>query len=198
MTLDVTTLTPDDLVDMPDEDFRAVVDADLRRNSRNRPHLPPEVAAALREPRHVPRWHMTLSRMDKSVEGQLAARADDYEKELAWSRRRTLELEAELDAALEEGQTFKADETRKRLREVRLQQEQLTEQHHRGRASTLRFKTGLDEALLEAQYLRDRLQGDARVRELEEAIRAHRQELTASEELEAGSADEKLWSVLNN
>jgi hypothetical protein len=138
-SIDANTFSPADLAGLNDDQFRAVVDADLRRRAPNSgARLRGDLIAALRSPEHVTRWHSMLCRMQKSVDGQLGARAADFRAEHA-------RLEADVlrtaDLAIRE--------------DLRRQQQSLRSKYQTARAATVRFKTGLDEATLEARFLRD-------------------------------------------
>jgi hypothetical protein len=138
-SIDANSFGPADLAGLNDDQFRAVVDADLRRRAPNSgARLRQDLIAALRSPEHVARWHSMLSRMQKSVDGQLGARAADFRAEHA-------RLEADVlrtaDLAVRE--------------DLRRQQQTLRSKYQTARAATVRFKTGLDEATLEARHLRD-------------------------------------------
>lgn len=142
----------------------------------------PEQAAMLRSPEVVDRWFSTLLQMTKSVEGQLSARALD------WTRTK-LQLESNSSAFEREQQNY------------------LT-----WKAGIIRFKTGLDEYLVEARHLRDKLLGRnlenalldelsvtrARVRTLEEAISQHRDTICSDPDADDAheEADEALWDLI--
>lgn len=177
------------LCDLSDEEFRQVVDDDLRGKADAK------ISPQLRKPENVDRWYSVLLAMTKSVEGQLAARRSD------WDGLRT-HLGSEI--ALKTGTNEEA------ILRAQLQSER--ERYLKWRAGIIRFKTGLDEWLAEARHLRDRTRGDmiervtkderaflsSRVRTLEEAIRRHRDHLLA-EDLDDEAhekADEALWSLV--
>lgn len=199
---DVNRFDSDDLAGLPDDQFRALVDADLRQNAaRSTIRLRAELSEALRSPDNVRRWYSMLCRMAKSVDGQLAAREADFRGERA--RLEALALEA--DDAGRSG--------------LRAQQQRLKAEHHKTKASTVRFKTGLDEVTIVAKFLleqhledlfgaavlaeRDYLAG--RCRRLTAAIEQHRDAVMADNAVmddlggdDADEIDEALWSVLRS
>lgn len=138
-SIDANSFSPADLAGLDDDQFRAVVDADLRRRAPSSgARLRQDLIAALRSPEHVARWHSMLSRMQKSVDGQLGARAADF-------RAGHARLEADILRTAEP--TVRED--------LRRQQQTLRSKYQTARAATVRFKTGLDEATIEARHLRD-------------------------------------------
>ena len=169
-----------------DESFRDFVDRDIRMQTSE------SEAEALRSPAYAERWLTTLNVMQRSIEGQLAAKQEEFLAERARLRRL---LRREVD-----------ENDRSRLQD---QLDALQETHSRDRAKKLRFKTGLDEALVEARAVVDALRGsqyDSIVsternyyaeqrRRLEEAIRLH-QAQTTEEDIEPSEYDEQLWAVI--
>jgi hypothetical protein len=70
------TITSIDLLGFSDEEFRAVVDADVRGKSEE------DIQHALRsDPHLIRRWYDTLLSMKASVEGQLSAKAAEAKAE---------------------------------------------------------------------------------------------------------------------
>jgi hypothetical protein len=67
----VTNKVTDELLQMGERQFYAVVDDDIRGKA------PQLYAAGLRTPEVIERWFQTLIRMQTSVEGTIAARATD-------------------------------------------------------------------------------------------------------------------------
>jgi hypothetical protein len=193
VTIDANAFAVEDLRDLPDEKFRALVDADLRRQApRSGVRLKDELVDALRSPGLVERWYSMLCRMQKSVDGQLGARDADFHAQLA-----------ELAVV-----GLKRSDS-----DVRARQETLRADHHRARAATLRFKTGLDEAMLEARYRRDEVLAErygsaivaerdflaSRCRRLLAAIEQHR--ASVLDDLDGEEPDEidtALWSLLRS
>lgn len=169
------------------EDFREEVNEDVRPHTSERYRR-----AALRSPELVDRWFAALSQMSKSVDGQLAARTEDYEANKAVFKRQLSTARTAADRA-------------KATSEWASQKESA----HRSRAGTLRFKTGVDEALIEARYLRDTVRDSmydtvvaeernryaARSTALFDAIVAHRQAMD-DEDIEPGDHDERLWEAV--
>jgi hypothetical protein len=154
---DVNAFSADDLAGLSDEEFRAVVEADLRRRA---PHggqsLRGDLVAALRSAPLVARWQSTLARMQKSVDGQLGAREGDFRAERARLEATGLLLTQNRRDG-DSGEFLSDEEVERRLASLRVRQVTLRAEYERTRASTLRFKTGLDDIALEARYLRERV-----------------------------------------
>lgn len=162
-TIDLSQLSPGTLDTLNDDDFRLVVDADVKRASASMQPVPEWVSRELRTT-VVDRWYSTLKRMHASVDHQLESKAAEFEGEQA-----RLGL---------------LDETGTKVEELKVR-------HFQKRTQSLRFKSGLTDVLLEAEGL-----VIARATRLEDAIRAHREELLADDQTEPSAADEKLWKNL--
>lgn len=168
--VDLSTLTPDQLGELGDDEFRWIVDADLKRRASNeniRTAVPGWVSDALRST-HLERWLMTLRRMEASVEGQLEMATNEYERDQARLRS---QADDDADAKLA----------------------QLTYAYHQRRAGPLRFRAGVQEALPEAESLYA-----GRLRQLEEAIRAHREASLGDDQMEPAEFDRRLWSLIDS
>lgn len=183
---------------MDDRGFRQEVDADLRRPGARDNRREYEIRrAALRSPELVDRWNTTLMTMSKSVEGQLASKQEDHEAAKAELRQRIARLAKDPSMADE-------------LFQARQEWEQIKKDYATARAQMLRFKTGLDEWVIEARALRDASRATmydsvvaeernyyaAQVQMLRAAIDAHRTEILEDEDYEPSSADERLWACL--
>lgn len=186
------------LTAMDDRGFRQEVDADLRRpGPRDDKRQHDLRRSALRTPELVDRWNTTLLAMTKSVEGQLASKQEDHD-----AARATLKIRI---AELEQDPTRRAE-----LFEARQEWEKLKLDYATARAQMLRFKTGLDEWVIEARALRDATRATmydsiiaeernyyaTQVQILRAAIDAHRSQILDDEDYEPSSADERLWSCL--
>lgn len=147
------------LLALPDAEFRALVDSEVRGTS------PAKVGETLRDPLLIDRWYHTLLQMKKSVESQLGAKRSDVLKNRRYS-------------------------------------EQDVADFHRWRAGAVRFKSGVEDRLLEIRRIRGIVQPDTEAikRERNALLRAiddHRQ--TVLQEFEAdeiSDADRALWSAL--
>lgn len=76
----------EELLGLPEDQFRKLVDSEVRRNSNEPNPKLEELAEALRDHRVAPIWRVALISMKKSVEGQLGAKRMDLaraEAELA-------------------------------------------------------------------------------------------------------------------
>lgn len=197
--------TPEALLRMPHETFKNVVDKDLRAPTADTPEgkkrtLKPHEApdwyarhASLRTPPVVDRWYMTLNQIAKSVDGQLAAKTEDYEADRATLRARLLLVTDDAEA-----------------NQIKAEMETLKARFSKARAGTLRFKTGVDEAFVEARAMRDsardrlfdsivaeeRNRYATRVAALEAAIREHR-EASLEAGVDAEPYDLRLWGSVD-
>jgi hypothetical protein len=174
-------MTTETLRTMDDESFRSLVNDEIRGNAE------PEVTKLLRSPELVDRWYNALQIMQKSVEGQLAAKK-------AEAKSKKTEL------------TRQANGRQKWL--------QYNKSANIWRAGALRFKSGLEMALFEADQLRYQINGVDKAKQaigernvaiaeaerLKSAIRAHRTHVLGQcpEECDGDYcvADEDLWAVL--
>lgn len=181
-----------DLDALTDDEFKVVVDADLRRHSVSERSLMPErLADELRSPQHRERWLSILLRMEANIQSQLDVRATDHEAALAELRLNHLAAGGVPDNA-----------------RISVQIETLRTEYLRKRATALRFKGGLDATLIEAQHLVAELGSDfesvaaeerdhfkTRSRKLESAIATH-QALTEANEIPANDIDRTLWASI--
>jgi hypothetical protein len=190
---------------LPERQFRAIVDRDLRRREAEADGDTPldEIESrALRSAALVDRWLTALLAASKSVEGQLSARKMDYDATKAQLRRQIERLEhKETHGGL-------TDQEDAELREARDKMLAAKERYSRSRSGTLRFKSGLDEWIVEARGIRDgfrdrlydtvvveeRNRLAQRVRVLEDGIRVHRD--TFPDDDEPTDADEELWALI--
>lgn len=190
---------------LPERKFRQIVDRDLRRREFE-DELDTQDAlesAALRSSALVDRWLTALLAASKSVEGQLAAKDCDYEADKAQATRTVLRLEAlAKKRPLTEKEEAELAGTRDRLLASR-------QRHFKSRSGTLRFKSGLDEWIIEARGVRDsfrdrlydtvvveeRNRYAEQLRALKEAIRAHRDSFPPEDD--PSEADEKLWQLVS-
>lgn len=198
MAADTREQVIDHLLEMSDKEFRDIVDQDLRKDSSNkraRAELPEGVSAALRDSRVASRWLTHLSQMQRTVEGTLAAREAESESKRADLRRAVIEAEDNLEPTAH----------------LRAKLEEEKKNYLYTRAGTLRFKSGLEEVLLEAraivekhdveayrsQVFKERNAYASRVEELEEAIREHKRSFYDEEDdLEPSDTDLKLWGTV--
>lgn len=204
--------SPEALLALSDDEFVELVNNIIRRKADNYKgkHTPEFLARAyksLQAPEVAPRWYMVLARTAKSVDGQLAAREADFTSHRANLRAELTEAQLALKEAQESGQT-PLSPYRRAVADAHIAIQDLTKEYGRQRGSTLRFKSGLDTNLIEARHAyemtlhgmmssiaaKERDHALQRVRELEEAIRRHRDNLDADD---GSSIDEELWSVVD-
>jgi hypothetical protein len=136
---------------MDEDDFRDLVDRDLRRKNTA------EEAEALRSPALVDRWYTVLVAMGKSVEGQLSAKRQDLDAQKAKLKQQFFELDAQLEEARRRHDKQWVRDTEEKSRKLRSEWASATERFAKERAATLRFKSGLDETLIEAKLYRDKI-----------------------------------------
>lgn len=191
MAADVTDVARS-LMALDYDAFKNEVNADLRPNDET----PNQRArhAALRSPMLVDRWFTVLTQMAKSVDGQLAAKTEDYEADKAGIRAKILK-----------------EKDPRRVNALRAQLEETKAKYARARAGTLRFKCGLDEALIEARALRDstrdrlydtvvadeRNRYAARILVLTNAIDEHRHACDIAD-ITPEDHDERLWAIIES
>lgn len=173
------------LAAMPEVEFRGQIDDDTRGKGS------PELAAALRSEALMERWYEALLAMQSSVEGQLAAKGADSRAKVADFRRR-------LNGSM--------GKDKDRLNELLLFEQAQSE---RWRAGAVRFKSGIEEKLLEARRLlrahdnplvtdrtaEERNRALARISVLEDAIRKHREAFPVEDD--PSDADTELWSLVS-
>lgn len=180
------------LMELNDVQFRRLVDLDLRRKAE------PAVAAALRsDSQIVDRWFFVLQSILLSTEGQLAGRKADQEAKEERARR-LLSKPPRTDA-------------RKKIIRERLSIDR--QEEARWRSRVLRFKSGVEEYLNEAERLREQFRAQdttgvvALEKErnraihqlivLQDAIRAHRDHICDERCDDECIADQALWDLVD-
>lgn len=150
------------IMEMTDTEFRALAEEDVREATGKGDPLNPLLHDALRTPPAIQRFYRLLSVLQRSAEGQLAAKGAAHASRMAKLRRRGVKGAEYQDAIAE---------------------------HENWRAGALRFKTGVEERITEIASLIRELDADSvteiireerndalyRVRVLEDAIRTHRE-----------------------
>lgn len=211
--------TVDALLKLTEDQFRAVLDDDLRGVAHAVTHR------NLRDVAVIDRTWSTCLRIHRSIEGQFAAKNAEADKVRTDFARQVRELEDEIytlerdyDVAIGDGEEqarreLKAALSEKgaELRTVRRRAAEAGAAHASWRAGAVRFKTGLEEDLVRLRTLRDSYRDRlydtvvvaerdrlaARVRSLEQAIRAHHQHVCTDACDEDGCpADAALWAAL--
>jgi hypothetical protein len=177
---------PDDLAEVSDETFKAVVDADLRRSTKSGLGFPAELSEALRGPMVRERWRAELERMLASVNGQIDAEDVLHDARVADLRRSILMKESHLIGAT----PLAARAVERELHGLRVQVEELAADHGRGQARRVRFRSGVEEGLITARFV---VHGSEAER-LAAGIRAHRKGLL-DEEIEPNGFDLALWDL---
>lgn len=199
--------SPEALLALSDDEFVELVNNIIRRKSDNYKgkHTTEFLARAykaLQAPEVAPRWYMVLSRMAKSVDGQLAAREADFTSNRAGLRAQLADAQFDLKEAQDRGDPLSP--YRKVVADLHVAIQELTKDYGRQRGSTLRFKSGLDTNLIEARHAyemtlhgtmssiaaKERDHALQRVRDLEAAIRKHQDSLDV---VDATEIDEELW-----
>ena len=163
----MTPSTADHLLDLSEDEFNLVDDAVRGTTGIS------SISDALLDPSVIDRTHLTLVGMKKSVEGQLAAKKVDYQRDRA---------------------RFKDDP--KIVREIE-------DKYYAWRAGALRFKSGVEAFMLPVRSKMNRpLREDnfyLAYETLRQAITKHREIVTKAleESRDPGDADEILWSFLD-
>lgn len=173
-------MTPEQLLALDHAEFTALVDQDAR--ARDRTKADPKLAAALRHPDVIERTYMAVLAIQKKVEATLAGRAAEFASTKAH---------------------YNQQANRNRNGYLKL-----LEKYELSRANSLRYKTGVDQVVLELQYLigsstkaRDLVRTDERfllaqrVQVLEDGIRRHR-DVSAEMDLAGEPHDEELWALV--
>lgn len=172
------------LMDTSYDDFRKIAEEDIR--SADKGDMDPMVFEALRTSPVIQRYYSVLGQMQKSVEGQLAAGKADM-------RSRTAKMKSRGTTNSE-------------------YQEALAK-HENWRAGALRFKTGAEQRMAEiagllreidTEFFADRVKEErndalARIRELEDVIRRHRDHVCTDETCDRDRtciADDELWTLI--
>jgi hypothetical protein len=194
--IDLTRIRVEDLPTLPEPQFRALVDLDLRRDdARRRTKVPAPLSAGLRSPACFERWAGEIQRIHRSLETQLETRLHDCESRQAEIERELLKNEGELANARDP--KLQASYERD-IGALRMQAAELKMNYHNTRNRTVRFKSVVQEVLDEIQSIRAGSNDSARVRELEEGIVAHRAavllDLQADEEPD--EIDLTLWALV--
>jgi hypothetical protein len=196
----ITETLVDELLSMPEDQFRVEVDRDLRREEYDTDgpdrYQARRAALRCRDPQLTERWYTLLLRMACSVDGQLAAMHEDNEAKKASLRSQIADAAHNRDD--------------RRSRTLARQWEKQKEGFSTSRAKLLRFKTGLDEWVIEARMLYDSTRNSmyeqivaeernhwaAETSRLRSAIREHQQAILDDDGVDASPADEKLWEAL--
>lgn len=182
-TSDDLTVMADRLMATPDDQFRSICENDVRVATGKEDPGDPVLAKALRTPPVIQRYYRLLSVLQRSAEGQLAARRASHAARMA-----------KLRAHGTKGEKY---------------QEALAE-HETWRAGALRFKTGVEERMAElggilrdidAEFFADRLKEERnqallRTVVLEDAIRRHRAHECDDACKEGCTADTDLWALI--
>jgi hypothetical protein len=174
---------PNRIIDLPQEEFRRLVDDDTRGKA------PASLSAQLRAPDCAPRWYRTLRAMQQSVEGQLASKNSESDAVM-------LEYKAKLELLGD-------DDVQRALIIAEMQRRKARDKTWR--AGALRFKSGLEDKLLEARQLMpddmiseriadERNRALGLVVNLKHAIQRHHDDFPKDEE--PSDSDLELWRVL--
>lgn len=145
------------LAGVSDRQFRDAVDLDLRRRA------PAGVPEALRSPELRERWLTVLTAMHRKTEGTLAGRRQEWLEYVACYGR-------DLGALINKHRQTRGDERRQiwhQINELKAERQTREAEYRRLKAGSIRFKTGLEEWLVEARALCD----TDRCRDLEGIIR---------------------------
>jgi hypothetical protein len=195
----LATLRPKDLPSLTIHELRRVADADLKRGPTT--DLPLDVSEALRHPPMTPRWYAALYLMYLNAQNSLRGKETDHEASTAAVRAELVLAEAD-----------SSDYARSQAARLRSTLEKTRSEYLRDRWGTLRFLSGVTEAMVEARFImgdqspvsrydsviteeRDHWRDRAQL--LAEAIAEHQRSCQA-EEIDPGPADVALWAALLN
>lgn len=176
-TATMTMYDPAQLALLPEDEWKSLIDRDLR--TLTKPATGPkavteddrELAQALRSPACIDRYFFTLLRMLKNAEGTLASRREE-----AIEQRNTLLAQGQW----QEWRKAEAD-------------------HARQRRSTLRFKSGLEQTLLEIKFLRSQImehRASTRLERVVWMVKNHRENFP--EDDDPSQADIELWRLIDD
>lgn len=200
---DFSHVTPETLTGLNDDDFREIVNIDMKRNATNPTRrLAPGVSDALRSPQLRQRWLLTLTRILFSVDSQLEIREADYFKRMA-------ELQKQAMRATKDGGSD-GHRAESHTLSIRSRVSDLKVDFWAHRTKTLKFRAVVVDTSQEArrvcglrdsgdQVLRHERDRQAeRVRLLERGVTLHRELVLA--DLEDGEIaddiDIELWSLV--
>jgi hypothetical protein len=186
-------LDPVSLPDTDDETFDAVVGADLRRTTNAVTDFPRELSEGLRGPAVRQRWHDVLVRLLASVSSQIETADNDFAAAEADLRREILLDEQTLAATDERAWPNRVVVLRQGLAHKGVELQDLTREHRRNQAKKVRFRTQVEQQLLEARVL---LQDRPGYADLIAGIREHQRHLV-DEEIEPNEFDLALWALVD-
>jgi hypothetical protein len=181
----LASATPDQIAEMDFRTFRVLVEADTKGRGT------PALRRLLRQPSVVDRWYDALVSLQKSVEGTIASKQRDFASMMAGFELKMMD----------------ADTPKDRLR-VNRDMRRAQQRHATWKASAVRFKTGLDQRLVEARRLMHTLPSEPHIAQLtserndalgrayllERAIKQHRD--TFPPQVDPSEADQQLWSYI--
>lgn len=167
---------PTEITEMTDEEFRRLVDDDVRFDSqpqelRDDPTFQRR-CSLLRHPDVVPRWFDALIQSKRSIEGQFGA-----------EKKRLATLHYEVQA------TPTNDSLRERMERERLR-------YTKWKSGALRFNSGLETRIREARSLLPKQDPQMLMEEivrLRDAIKQHQQGIDPDD---ASKADRELWNLV--
>lgn len=189
MTKTAEESTIDRIMAMSDTEFRSLAEDDVREATGKGDPLDLPVHDALRTPPAIHRFYRLLLVLQRSAEGQLAAKGASHAARMAKLRMH--------------GTTSQSEKYQEALAE-----------HETWRAGALRFKTGVEERMaeisslmreLDAETFADRLKEERnqallRTLVLEDAIRRHRDHECTDDTCDQAhgtcAADDELWALL--
>lgn len=197
------------LLEMSDEDFKDLVNDDLRRRGEERDNW--ALGRTLRSPAVVERFHTALLMMAKSVEGQLSAKEAEHDARIRRLKAKLIIAESNAERARQDPDLDPAELHKAEGKPLNLRADIETKsaEYLAERVKTIRFKTGLDIAIVETRGIvnglrdgmydsivaRERNFYAERCRRLREAVMAHQKRITEGAD-EPLDADHELWRVL--
>lgn len=201
---------PEDLLALPDLVFRDLVDEDLRLRGPERTGW--LIGDFLRDPKVVNRFYTDLIRKSKSIEGQLASNSSALAAREEHLRGKLSITNSQLERAEAGGDPVEIAKCKSKVVNQTAEIHSERSKSLNARTKTIRFKTGLEMAIIEVRALVEADRPDlyssfvadernywaARARALTKAIEDHRTAALSETEDPPLAADEELWAVLES
>lgn len=189
-------LTEQQLLELPDDVFRGLMDEDLHRRDDARDDW--TFGPQLRSPTVIRRFYAELLRKSKSVEGQLASLDADFDATKSRLKGKITISRLSVVEALDAGNQEALVSARRKLANQEADLERERSKFKDAQTKKLRFKTGLDMTIIEVRGLIERMDDELNttIRDLRQAIQEHHDRCLAGDDEAADRADEILWRVL--
>ncbi len=189
-------LTEDQLLGLPDEVFRGLIDEDLHRRDEARADW--TFGPQLRSPTVIRRFYAELLRKSKSVEGQLASLDASFDSTKSRLRGRITISRMSVEEARSSGDDKALTNARRKLANQEADLERERSEFKSDQVKKLRFKTGLDMTIIEVRGIIERMDDalNKEIADLRRAIQEHHDRCLVGDDDDADRADEILWAQL--